>query len=63
MKRNMEKQQLVYQWMCLKSKTCSEPTVLARMAAASFHIYHQPKWLDEMAQHILESSNGVEQYQ
>ena len=60
MKCNLEKQQLVRQWMIEKSKTCSESTLLARLAATSFHIYTNPKWLDEMAVEIVESQNAME---
>ena len=58
MKRNLEKQQLVRQWMIEKSKTCTEATLLARLAGTNFHIYTNPKWLDEMAVEVIESQNA-----
>lgn len=54
MKRNIEKQQLVHQWMIKKVKTCSEQTKLVRLASVNFCIYSDPKWLDDMAREVIE---------
>jgi len=60
MKRNIEKQQLVHQWMTEKVKTCTEPSILSRLAAANFHISTDPKWLDQMASEVVESYYAME---